>query len=130
MPEHGRMEIKSMSNALNTTITENQSIEINGIENFHIKHVEVFTCGDDYGPETSGFIVKQYTIDEKTLVVASKKPGRVPGRLRGEPAVRILLTPEYGDLELISLEIYHHKGSIFLKANKENVLQNPELKLV
>ena len=104
-----------MSNAVKLASTGyDEMIIISEEKNFHIEAVEVSTCADDCGPETDGYIITPR--EGYRLNIYSKRPGRCHGRYRGEPAVRLILQPE-NRIDAMELCIYHHKGSIYLRAS-------------
>ena len=87
-----------------------EQLVIDGLNNFHIKKVEVFTGNDDYQETDSIEVVaKGEKLEAKQLLTKTIRPS--PDRIRFEPGVRLHLEIE-GTEEILILSLCHHKGCV------------------
>lgn len=87
------------------------------IDYMHIDQVEVFT-GDDNGKETDCYSFQVKHKVEPELVIHRRvipKVIKATSRLRSEPGVRITLRPERPEDALITIEVVHHKGRVYVR---------------
>lgn len=88
--------------------------------NYHIQHCEIF-IGDDNAFETDCIRAKASSSNPQKLDMHREiidQPKQAPGRLRNEPGVRVLIQEETDIESKFYIEIFHHKGVVYLRTIK------------
>lgn len=93
------------------------NIEINNMSHFHIKEIQILNGDDNH---IINEILRVKIVDNKINFNIKDTKQKAPGRLRFEPAARLILESEHND-QTIMLTLYHHKGSLNLKVESYDI---------